>query len=400
MATGKTFTKFATTKTLTAVGMSAAMIGVLTACGSSSTSSVSSSEGTSTTAASAGADSCDNTINLFTWSSYHDDPWLAEYETQTGVKINSQLIGSVPEAFAKVKADPGAFDLVLATSGWVENYAESDLIVPVDESKIPNLSNVLSTLDWRAATTYVDKNYGVPYAWGSQPLIWADDRVTPAPTDWSALFDPKYKGRVSLVDDPTTQLPVIAIAAGIKDPYNMTDAEFETFKAKLNELRPQVTHVSASIQDQTTDFTGGQVDLGILYNISTWVESNKAGTKVSQIIPAEGTPGWTDNYVVTKAGDEKNKCNNIVNDFINATLSKEWQGRFIGTSGNNGALSVEAAKSPEAVAAGLTTDAYARTELAQSELDPQFFEKVRLLRRLPNLQAWLDAWNEFKLGIG
>jgi spermidine/putrescine-binding protein len=383
----------------TTVGAAAAAAVLVSACSSTSSPAAS-------TAASAGASAnatananCDKTINLFSWSSYHDDAWIKEYEAKTGVKINQQLITAIPDAFAKVKAQPDTFDVVLATSGFVENYVDSGLIVPVDESKIPNLATGIQGFDWRKSTTVNGTNYGIMYSWGSQPLVWNSDKVTPDPTGWSVLFDKKYAGRVSMVDDPVTQLPVIAIAAGINDPYNMSAEDFAKFKAKLQELKGQVTHVTASIQDQTTDFTGGQVDVGILYNISTWVEANKAGTHLKEIIPAEGTAGWTDNYVITKAGDAKNKCNNIVNDFINATLDPAWQGRFISTSGNNGDLSATAAKTDAAVKAGLTAEVFAKTELGLSEKDPTFFTKLKVMRRLSNLDEWLNVWNEFKLGL-
>lgn len=380
------------TTTLGAAAASALLVGACS--GSAATPAASTAASAAATAA-----NCDKTINLFSWSSYHDDAWIKEYEAKTGVKINQQLITSVPDGFAKVKAQPETFDLVLATSGFVENYVESGLIVPVDESKIPNLQYGIQGFDWRASTTVNGTNYGIMYNWGSQPLVWNSDKVTPAPTSWSVLFDKKYAGRVSMVDDPTTQLPVIAIAAGIKDPYNMSAEDFAKFKAKLQELKGQVTHVTASIQDQTADFTGGQVDVGILYNISTWVEANKAGTKLTEIIPAEGTAGWTDNYVITKAGDAKNKCNNMINDFINATLAPAWQGRFVAASGNNGELSVQAAKGDAAVKGGLTPEVYAKTELGISEKDPAFFGKLKVLRKLSNLDEWLNVWNEFKLGL-
>src|SRR5215207_4757626 len=68
--------------------------------------------GSTSPSASSGSDSFEGeTLNLFTWASYHDKPWIAEYEKSRGVKVNVQLYGSVPDGFAKVQASPEAFDI-------------------------------------------------------------------------------------------------------------------------------------------------------------------------------------------------------------------------------------------------------------------------------------------------
>ena len=374
---------------------SAAMLGgpLLAACsddpgGEGTTSAPSATEGGS------GAD----TLNVFSWSSYHDMPWIKEYEDDRGVTVNVQNVGSVQDMFSKVRADPGAFDLALATAGWIENYVDADLIVPVDESKITNLSNINSEFPWRDATTYLDENYAILYTWGNQPLCYLDDQVDGEPDSWAALYDPAFAdGRVSLLDDPTTQLPFIGLMLGFEDPYDMSESEFEEWKNKLFELRGAVNHVAASIDDQTQDFANENVHIGVLYNISTWSSLTDDGVAFTQKIAKEGSPTWSDNYVITKQGGA-NKLD-LAYDFIDYTLSVPWQARFIATSANNGVLSEEVATSQEAQDAGLTEEALNATLIPMSS-ESDFYPQLSLLRRVPNLEEWLDTWNEFKLGLG
>jgi spermidine/putrescine-binding protein len=349
-----------------------------------------------TTTAMAGPESFKGeTLNIFSWSGYHDKKWLAEYEKLRGVTIKQQLIGSVPDGFAKVKANPDGFDLVLATSGWVENYADADLIVPIDESKLPNLKNVTPELSWRDATEYKGKNYALIYNWGNEPICWLPDKV-PTPDSWRSLWDPANKGKVSLVDDPTTVMPFIPIMLGFEDPFNLNDEQFAEMKKQLMALRGQVTHVSASIDDQTADFASGEVTTGVLYNISTQVKLRDDGIKLEQAIPNEGAAAWSDNYVLTKAGEKKAA---LAYDFMNYTMSVEWQARFAAATSNTSVLTLDAAKSPEAVEAGLTTKALNTTLLPLTADGPEFFDKIKLLKRVPDVDRWLEAWNEFKTGL-
>ncbi len=336
------------------------------------------------------------TLNVFTWSGYHEKPWIAEYEKLRGVTVKTQLFGSVPDGFAKVRANPDGFDLVLATSGWIENYADAGLIVPVDESKVPNMKLITPDLKWRDATEYEGKNYAIIYNWGDEPLCWLPSKVSGTPDSWRLLYDSKLKGKVSLVDDPTTVMPFIPIMLGFPDPYNLDEQQFAQMKDALMDLRGQVTHVSASIDDQTADFGSGQVVAGVLYNIGTQVKLREDGIVLKQVIPKEGAAAWSDNYVLTKAGEKKAA---LAYDFINYTLSVPWQARFAAQTSNTGILTLEEARSPEAVEAGLDKKALATTLLPYTAEGPAFFEKIKLLKRVPNVEEWLDAWNEFKTGL-
>jgi len=373
--------------------LGAAALAGLPGCGSDDDDS-----GTTTSNAAANADPESfrgETLNLFTWASYHEKEWLAEYEKLRGVKINTQLYGSVPDGFAKVQANPDAFDLVLPTSGWVENYADADLIVPLDENQVPNLKNVTNELKWREATEYNGELYGILYSWGTEPLCWLPDQLKPQ-NSWRSLYDPAVAGKVSLVDDPTTVMPFIPIMLGFEEPFDLDEKQFQEMSDALMELRGQVTHVSASIEDQTTDFANGQVTTGVLYNISTQVALRENGIKLEQVIPKEGAAAWSDNYAMTQAGEQKAA---LCYDFINYTLSIPWQARYAGETSNTGVLTLAEAESPEAVKAGLDKQALDRTLLPLTAQGEEFFSRLKLLKRVPNLEQWLNLWNEFKIGL-
>ena len=118
---------------------------------------------------------------------------------------------------------------------------------------------------------------------------------------------------------------------------------------------------------------------------------------MKQIIPSEGAAAWSDNYVITKESGAKKL--DLVYDFINYTLDVRWQARFAATSGNTGILSYEEATSPAAVDAGMTKQALDATLIPYTQ-DPEIFTKLHLGEEIPNLDEWLNMWNEFKLGLG
>jgi spermidine/putrescine-binding protein len=347
------------------------------------------------------------TLNVLTWQGYHESAWLDEFTKQTGIKVNAVNVGSPDEMFAKVKANPNQFDIVLATSGWFDNYAKSDLLVPIDPSRLTAQPD--PGFDWKSAASSGGKQYGVLYNWGDQPLAWIAGSIpnTPElskyldpqgrPNDWNILWDPAFTGKVSVFDDPTSVLPMMPLALGISDPFHLTAEQFGQVQAKLDALRPQVKRLTSGYNDQVTQFSNGEATIGYLNIISEVGMLKKNGTtlEVNNEVK-QGVPAWTDNYAITKGGAGKL---DPVYKFIDYTTAVPWQARFIAASSNSGMLSLAQAKSPQAVSAGLTPDALDGTLIPATASGEAFFSKLRFFQPVEDLSKRVNMWNQFKLGI-
>jgi spermidine/putrescine-binding protein len=370
--------------------MSALLVGaVVAACGGSSSSSD------------------PNTLNVLTWETYHDTAWLDAFTKETGIKVNAVNVGSADEMFAKVKANPNQFDLALVTSGWFDNYANANLLEPIDASKVTTKPN--PGFDWTSVASSGGKQYGVLYNWGNQPLAWLPGSIpnTPEmakylddkgqPNDWNILWDPAFAGKVSLFDDPTSVLPMVPLALGLQDPYKLDAAQFTQVQDKLNALRPQIKRLTSGFNDQTSQFASGEASIGYLNNIASVPALKKEGkTLLVNNQVKQGVPAWSDNYAITKGGAAKQDS---VYKFINYTMTVPWQARFIAASGNSGTLTLAQATSREAVSAGLTKDALDATLIPATAGGESFFKGLRFFQPVEDLGKRVDLWNQFKLGI-
>src|SRR4029453_16555984 len=117
-------------------------------------------------------------------------------------------------------------------------------------SQIPNRGNIKLGFDWEDATAVDGELYGVLYNWGNQPLAWIPEEIKGLDLskyenekgeldDWNVFWDPQLKGKVSIFDDPTSAEPMVPMALGFKDAYNLDEDEFAAFEEKLMALRPQ-----------------------------------------------------------------------------------------------------------------------------------------------------------------
>ena len=345
-------------------------------------------------------------INILSWEGYHAPAWIKEFTDKTGIKVNVTNVGSPAEMFSKVKASPGQFDIVYNTAGWYDQYVQSDLIIPIDESKVPNVKEISDAFPWRDATSVKGTNYGILYTWGAQPLGWntaeipgdydisayVDDEGTPA--DWNILWDEQFKGNVTIFDDPTSVEPMIPLALGIENPYKLSDADFEKFRERLFELRPQVKKLTSGFDDQTNTFVTGEAIIGYVNHDLVIVEAAKKDVEIAanHKVP-QGVPAWSDNATLTKEGGAKKQ--DAAYEFINETIALPWQARLVKTTGNSGTLSYD-----QAIELGITKKELAPTLIPQTREGDAFFGVIKMFEAVEDLDKRLEVWNEFKLGIG
>jgi spermidine/putrescine-binding protein len=377
---------------------------ILAACGSGGSSTTGSSSGEEASSGSG------ETINLLTWETYDEPEWLEEFEEETGIKVNSSNVGSPAEMFSKVKANPGQYDIVLNTAGWFPQYVSDGLLEPIDESKVTEMKNIKLGFNWRGSTTVDGKLYGVLYNWGTQPLGWIPEKVKGLNLkkyenskgelwDWNVLWDPALKGKVSLFDDPTSAEPMVPLALGFKNPYQLDEEEFEAFEKKLFELRPQIKRLTSGFDDQTAQLAAGEASVAMLNNIATATALKEEGkTLLVNNVTKNGMPAWSDNLAITTEGGA-NKTD-AVYKFINKSLTPDWQARFIANSGNSGTLNYEQATSKEAKEQGLTPEKLEGTLIPATRAGKEFFDAMKFYQPVEDLQRRLEVCNEYRLGIG
>lgn len=326
-------------------------------------------------------------VTILTWETYHEDDWVAAYEAATGVRVRVVRAGSADEMFAQVQSGALEVDVLYFDTGSIPRYIAASLVSPLEVAKLSGVENIAPSMNWQEKTTFDGQVYAVPYNWGTQPLMYNRGEIGGDLDSWDALWDPQFKGKVSLFDDAYTTFPMIALKAGAVDPFNLTDEEFEACAAVLRELRPQVGTIARGFDDAKTIFASGDALVGYCQNTGIVNALNELGGDFAYSFPKEGTPTWIDCAVLTPNGTRQE-----VYDFIAAGLDPEWQARFIALGAQNGILTLDAAK-----AAGLSEDAIAATNIANQEEDG-FWSRMVVFQPPEDIDRRLAMWNAFKAG--
>ena len=128
----------------------------------------------------------------------------------------------------------------------------------------------------------------MPHYWGNTSLTIRTDLAPEyaKSQSWDILFDPKYKGRISVLDGVDDVVPFIAKMIGI-DAYTMTDAQWQQVQAKLRELMPQLRVVSADNATLEQGLASGELVAAMSWR-TTFAHLNHEHKPVAYLNPPGG----------------------------------------------------------------------------------------------------------------
>jgi putative spermidine/putrescine transport system substrate-binding protein/spermidine/putrescine transport system substrate-binding protein len=244
-------------------------------------------------------------LNFMVWEGYTDTLFTKPFEEACGVKVNATYMGSSDDLVAKLRAGGAeTIDLISPSSDAATAIIDAGLASPLDLSRIPSYNDLSEGFRNLKVARQGNTVYGVPWAFGPNPLIYDTSKVTKTPESWGALWDKKYRNKLSLQDDIAT-LYMVAQYLGLDDAsdpsklYNLSDEDLAKVKAKMLELRPNVRKYWVTAGDMTQLFQSGEIVAGEGWPLMT-NQLRQAKFPAGETIPKEGTTAWADHWVLTK----------------------------------------------------------------------------------------------------
>jgi putative spermidine/putrescine transport system substrate-binding protein len=198
----------------------------------------------------------------------------------------------------------GQYDMVSASGDASLRLIYGHDVQPVDPSKIPDFENFNKAFQSPPNNTVDGKHYGISLQWGPNTLLYNTQKVKPAPTSWGTIYDAKYKGKVTVPDNPI-QIADAALylmktkpALGIKDPYELNSAQFGAATDLLKTQKPLIKKYWALASDEIDLFKNGDAWIGASWPYQTnTLQAAKAPVK--DLVPREGATGWLDTWMVS-----------------------------------------------------------------------------------------------------
>ena len=246
-------------------------------------------------------------VNVYNWGEYIDESIFADFEKETGVKVNYSTFASNEDMYSKLKLGGSSYDVIIPSDYMVARLLDEGMLEKLDFANIPNIS----LIDEEYKNTAYDPTgeYSVAYMTGTVGLIYNSEMITDVLDSWGALFDPQFTGQILMFDNPRDAFGIALTYLG--HDVNTTDPD------EINEafelLKQQRPLLQAYVMDQIFDkLESGEAALGPYY-AGDFLIMRDNNPDLEYALPKEGSNWFVDAMCVPKDAANKKNAELFIN---------------------------------------------------------------------------------------
>lgn len=182
------------------------------------------------------------TINVFAWGDILEPSVVADFEKESGIKVNMNYYASNEEMIVKLKATGGeGYDMIVPSDYSVEILAKEGLLKKIDKSQLNFLHHINPKL---LNHSYDPGNvYSLPFEWEIY-LIGIDKGYfenRPYDPSWDMVFDVKnIPYYITMLNDPIQTIDLVSFYL-FGDVETITDDQLQEVTRLLLAQKTQVT---------------------------------------------------------------------------------------------------------------------------------------------------------------
>jgi len=270
-------------------------------------------------------------------------------------KVQAQIIAGEPET-----------DVLPMHQDQVIFCDRNNMLMEIENSAIPEYKNLYADFVTKYGPRMVLWCYGLAYN---------TELVTPAPTSWKVLWDPKYAGKVAVNEGLKDQCLQMVNLAFKGTPYPVDE---ETFK-HLTDLRPSLVALWTGGADAEQLFRNGEIVMTPFWN-GRVTKLKKEGLPLKFATPDEGFFVRATTYGIPKGA----KNVDMAIEWLNHTISEVPQKAMV--EYGYGTPNKTVVHTPEEAANVIVAD----PEVMKKAVVEDFTQI------LDNGAEWTNMWNKWK----
>ncbi len=217
---------------------------------------------------------------------------------------------------AEQRLPRGSMDVVALTgSGMYEMYTKGTLL-ELDFAKLKNASHIMPTLKTK---------YSVPHIYTGRVILYNPSKITEAPTSYADLWNPKYAGKVGVIDiqyQTTIESAAMINGGSLKN--------YEPGKAKLLELKKTGVKIVPTNEAMAAALKTEEIWMCIMWK-ARGVQWQNAGVPIKMVSPKEGLVLYVSEMGIVKNAPDKDAAY----AYLDALLAPGPQQGFIDDMGYN-----------------------------------------------------------------
>ena len=255
-------------------------------------------------------------LNVFNWSDYIDKDVLKEFAQRHGCRVQYDNYASDNELETKLQTG-GGYDVVFPSDRSMVPLLKQGRLLELQNDKLPNLKH----LDPQFLNPPFDRGnkFSVPYFWGTVAVGIRADHVKEPVKGFEVLFDERYRGRITMLDDAEHVVAVALLHLG-RQMNSTDDADLAQVKELLLKQKPLVqAYLSDGIKEKLVK---GEAWVALDWS-GDILQARREEANIRLVVPEAGTMVWTDSAAIPK--DAKNV--ELAHAFINFLLDPDVAAR-------------------------------------------------------------------------
>ncbi|HRV59017.1 MAG: spermidine/putrescine ABC transporter substrate-binding protein [Solirubrobacterales bacterium] len=239
-------------------------------------------------------------LNISNWPLYIDGKTISNFQNETGIKTTyTEDVNDNNEFFGKVQpllsqGDSGGRSIIVVTDWMAKKMYDLGYIQKIDHDKLPTVFNHLIP-SLQHPSFDPDREFSVPWQSGMTGLVVRKD-LAPDVKSINDLFDPKYKGKVTMLTEMRDTVPLVMAADGI-DPVDASTQDWLDAIDKIKKASDSGQIRRFTGNDYVQDMAKGDVVAAIGWSGDA-VQAQADNKNIQYVQPEQGCSIWSDNMLI------------------------------------------------------------------------------------------------------
>ncbi len=253
----------------------------------------------------------------YNWSEYVAETTIPSFEEETGIRVTQDFFSSNEELLAKLQAGGSGYDVIVPSDYMVSIMIKSDVLQPLDMSKIPNFENIGG--NFKDLPYDPDNRYSVPYQWGTTGLLYNREEVGEIDS-WEAAWDPQFRGKIGMLNDVRETLGAALYKLGYS--VNTTDEQqLQEAEEELKKQKPLLRGYFASTENRPAVMNGDLL-IGHVFSGEAFVALSE-NDNLGYVIPTPAATRWIDNMAVPNGAPHPENAYKFINHILDAEVGAD-----------------------------------------------------------------------------
>jgi spermidine/putrescine transport system substrate-binding protein len=249
------------------------------------------------------------------WPLYIDKKVIKDFDKQYGghtkyleeINDNYEFFGKVRPQLAS--GQPIDRDIVTLTDYMAARWVRNGYVEPIDKKNVPNAKNLVSNL--KSINYDPQRTYTLPWQSGGTGIGYNRKKTGRKIESVNDLFDPAFKGRVTMLQEPYDSACLVLCGMGI-DPSTAKIADILKAIDKIDAANASGQFRRFTGNDYATDLSKGNVWLSMAYS-GDLVQLQADNPDLEFVFPKEGAMLFTDNMMMPKGVEHAYAAETMMN---------------------------------------------------------------------------------------